>query len=102
MNNIEDNILPEITKITEGKNTKVSELLDLLDKVNITNNQRAFCEFTGISRAQLNGSQGFNERNAKVFIPRVKEWLNKKEAIDYSKRKSIKLILKKLKVKTKD
>lgn len=67
------------TEKLDGNKNSVEELLDLLDKVNITNNQRAFCEFTGISRAQLNGSQGFNEKNAKVFIPKVKEWLNKKE-----------------------
>lgn len=66
------------SELLESKeNNNVEELLDLLDKVNITNKQRAFCEFTGISMAQLNGSQGFNERNAEVFIPKVKEWLAK-------------------------
>lgn len=70
---------PKGTKTESKENNSVEELLDLLDKVNITNKQRDFCEFTGISRAQLNGSQGFNERNAKVFIPKVKEWLSKQE-----------------------
>ena len=70
---------PKGTKTESKENNSVEELLDLLDKVNITNKQRAFCEFTGISKAQLNGSQGFNEENAKIFIPKVKEWLSKQE-----------------------
>ena len=76
----------ENKELTESKeNNSVEELLDLLDKVNITNEQRAFCEFTGISMAQLNGSQGFNERNAKVFIPKVKEWLAKNNQMTETK-----------------
>ena len=76
----------ENKELTESKeNNSVEELLDLLDKVNITNKQRAFCEFTGISMAQLNGSQGFNERNAKVFIPKVKEWLAKNNQMTETK-----------------
>lgn len=73
----------ENKELTESKeNNSVEELLDLLDKVNITNKQRAFCEFTGISKAQLDGSQGFNEENAKIFIPKVKEWLSKQESVN--------------------
>lgn len=70
------------TKTESKENNSVEELLDLLDKVNITNKQRAFCEFTGISKAQLDGSQGFNEENAKIFIPKVKEWLSKQESVN--------------------
>lgn len=73
---------PKGNKTESKENNSVEELLDLLDKVNIKNKQRAFCEFTGISKAQLDGSQGFNEENAKIFIPKVKEWLSKQESVN--------------------
>ena len=83
----------ENKELTESKeNNSVEELLDLLDKVNITNKQRAFCEFTGISMTQLNGSQGFNEENAKIFIPKVKEWLSKQESVNVLNCNSIKKV----------
>ena len=83
---------PKETKTESKENNSVEELLDLLDKVNITNKQRAFCEFTGISKAQLNGSQGFNEENAKIFIPKVKEWLSKQESVNVLNCNSIKKV----------
>lgn len=79
--------LNESKKIEETENTNVEELLDLLDFIDITDNQEEFCDFTGISEAQLDGSQGFNEEDAKEFLPRVKEWMSnqkikKTESID--------------------
>lgn len=58
---------------------KVSDLLDELDSLNFKNDDEEdeFLEFTGISRAQLEGSQGFDELDAEIFLSKISDWQNK-------------------------